>query len=124
MSLQHWRVLCLVGLFGLFSALFVSTLWWAPPAEFPRAVILLILALPLMLPMRGVLHGRVRAHVWASLVALPYVLLGIAFMADGSDVWRGLLVTLLSLMLFTGALGFARGKQLANAATNPEQKAN
>ena len=124
MSLQHWRALCLTGLFGLLSVIFASTLWWAPPAQFPKAVVLLILALPLALPLRGVLYGRIRAHVWASLVALLYVLLGIAVMADGSDVWRGLILILLSLMLFAGALGYARGKQLASAGANSAQKAD
>ncbi|MFP4160578.1 MAG: DUF2069 domain-containing protein, partial [Ectothiorhodospira sp.] len=61
MNRSHWkslfRLLTLGGLFGLLLLILMETLWISPPERLPRALVLAVLALPLLLPLRGLLHG-------------------------------------------------------------------
>lgn len=44
--------------------------WYSPPDNVPRALILLILVVPLVLPVRGFLHGRAMSYVGVAMVAM------------------------------------------------------
>ncbi|MFP4080499.1 MAG: DUF2069 domain-containing protein [Ectothiorhodospira sp.] len=112
MNRSHWkslfRLLTLGGLFGLLLLILMETLWISPPERLPRALVLAVLALPLLLPLRGLLHGRPRTHLATSLLVLPYFLIGSWLAATPELLPYGLLMTGLSLTLFTGCLGYAR----------------
>ena len=77
--------------------------WVAPPERVPRALLLLILVLPLALTLRGVLNERPKAYVLTGLVAMWLFAAGldIAFYVDG---WRagGWCLTALATALFIG----------------------
>lgn len=46
---------------------------WAAPAELaPTGLWLIVKSLPLLLPLFGVIHGRARSMLWASLLMLFY----------------------------------------------------
>ena len=51
--------------------------WLAPATRFPPGFWLTLKAVPLLLPLFGVLHGRAKAHVWAELVVLLYFMEGL-----------------------------------------------
>ena len=44
--------------------------WYSPPQDVPRALILLILVVPLVLPVRGFLHGRAMSYIAVAMVAM------------------------------------------------------
>ena len=71
-----WRV---IALGGYFSTLFFVMFWviWLSPDSTPRSVVLAIALLPMLLPLRGLLHGRRYTHAWASFLALPYFAFGV-----------------------------------------------
>jgi uncharacterized membrane protein len=104
------RGLTLAGFLGLFFTLLAFTGWIAPPERIPRALVLALLLFPLLFPLRGLLHGRVSTHAWSSLLALPYLVLGILWLPGGPVArLQGALVVLLSLAWFAGALLHVRG---------------
>ncbi|MBU3693341.1 MAG: DUF2069 domain-containing protein [Rhodocyclaceae bacterium] len=60
-------------------ALILLTVWWegvgAPLREGGSALVLK--GLPLLLPLLGLLHGRLKSIQWASLLTLPYLTEGL-----------------------------------------------
>lgn len=83
--------------------------WLAPPARAPISVVLALVAVPLLLPLRGLLHGRPYTHAWTSFLALPYFALGVDAVAAGlRPAWLGWAVIAASLTLFAAAVGYAR----------------
>ncbi|MGM0676924.1 DUF2069 domain-containing protein [Ectothiorhodospira marina] len=106
--MRNYRILTLGGFFGLLALILIATTWASPPEDFPRSLLLLLLGGPLLLPLRGLLHGRTQAHIWGSLLALPYVVIGVAMATTGSHQAYGLLMLVLSLVFFAGCLGYVK----------------
>lgn len=77
----------------------------------PVAGALIVLVGPLLLPLRGLLHGRPHTHIWTSFLALFYFAVGI-FHAAGPMIrpWLAWLAIGFSLLLFTGVLLYARSR--------------
>lgn len=114
-----FRVLALAGYFALLTLLLNWHTWIAPPTRVPISVVLLLVAVPLLLPLRGLLHGRVYTHAWTSFLALAYFALAVdAIAADVQPTWLGWASLVASLALFTGAIGYTRtrGRELRSAA--------
>ncbi|MEX1082023.1 MAG: DUF2069 domain-containing protein [Halofilum sp. (in: g-proteobacteria)] len=114
-SVRICRALALTGHL-LLLVLLLNWLTWLSPAErVPVSVMLLIVAAPLLLPLRGLLHGRIYTHAWASFLALPYFAFGVDAIAAGvRPEWLGWAAVIASLALFTGATGYTRlrGREL------------
>lgn len=103
------RILTLAGYFGLLALVLNWQTWIAPPARAPIALMLVLLALPLLAPLRGLLHGRVYTHAWTSFLALPYFVLGVDAIAAGvTPAWLGWAAVATSVTLFAGSVGYAR----------------
>ncbi len=119
-----WRLLALVGYFVLLIGLLNWMTWIAPPARLPVSLALILLAVPLLLPLRGLLHGRPYTHAWTSFLALPYFAFGIDALAAGqAPAWLGASAVASSLALFAGCVGYVRmrGRELrAEATERPE----
>ncbi len=83
--------------------------WMAPPALSFGPVVLVLFLLPLVLPLPGMMQGRPRAFITASLLALIYLAHGV-MEAYGSPAerWFALVEVMLSLFLFAAGLTFAR----------------
>ncbi|MCB1878161.1 MAG: DUF2069 domain-containing protein [Chromatiales bacterium] len=118
MKFSLWaRAATLAGYFGLLVLLLAWHAWLAPSALFPRALMLLVFVVPLLLPLRGLLHGRRYTHQWAPFLALPYLIVGIteAF-ANPQERALALLEILFSTLLLVGASVYARygAEQAAN----------
>lgn len=74
-------------------------------------------ALPLLLPLFGILRGRRYTHQWASMMILLYFTEGVVRIATDSGATQLLagLETLLALMFFVSTVLYAR-----RAAAHPE----
>jgi uncharacterized membrane protein len=106
-----WRIITLAAYFGLFLLLIAWTVWLEPPRRLPVALVLIVLVGPLLLPLRGLLHGRPYTHAWTSFMALFYFVAGV-FNAAGAMIrpWLAWLEIALSVTLFFGAVFYARAK--------------
>lgn len=114
-----YRVLALAGYFALLALLLNWHTWLAPPARVPISVVLLLVAVPLLVPLRGLLHGRVYTHAWTSFLALAYFALAVDAIAAGVEpAWLGWTALIASLTLFAGAIGYTRtrGRELRASA--------
>lgn len=102
----YWSAI--IGLFGLIFVIMGWTVLLAPANDTPRGLIL-ILQLPLLLlPMRGMLHGRPYTHAWATFVALLYFIIGVDNAAtEGREIY-GAIQVLLSTMMFMGGMIYTR----------------
>lgn len=111
MNLTHpslWRMLALAGYFGTLFFLMTWIIWFTPE-QTPRSIILAIALIPMLFPLRGLLHGRKYTHAWASFLALPYFAFGIDAMIHRTEMkWLGLVLVILSSIWFCGCVFFAR----------------
>jgi uncharacterized membrane protein len=80
-----------------------------PQNEALIAPLLLLLVLPLVVPLRGLLHGRRYTAAWVSLLSLFYFALGVAQIPDPAPVrWLASACTVLSLLLFVSTVAYVR----------------
>jgi len=109
-----WRAVTLAGYFALLALVLAHVTTLAPPERMPVAVAIAITALPLVAPLRGLLHERSYTHAWTSILALPYFVLGVDYIAGGrAPTWLGWAEVAASLTLFAGAVGFVRARARA-----------
>lgn len=103
------RGLALAAHLALLALVLAWYTWLAPPARAPISLVLALVAIPLLLPLRGLLHGRAYTHAWTSFLALPYFALGVDAVAAGvRPAWLGWAVVAASLTLFATTVGYAR----------------
>ena len=55
---RFWGGVALTGYFGLFGVLLLWYAWLEPSSRLPTALVLILLVGPLLMPLRGLLHGR------------------------------------------------------------------
>lgn len=104
-----WRNVALTAYLGLFVLIITWNIFIAPPEKYPLALILILLLIPLLFPLRGMLHGRRYTYAWSSMLALLYFIIGVAdAWSDPVDRVYGLLMTMLSIGWFTGAILYVR----------------
>lgn len=104
-SLQWASVLSLVALIALCLA---WELWMAPLREGGSA--LAFKALPLLLPLFGILRGKRYTYQWAWLLGLAYFTEGVvrSWSEAGASRQLAMAEIVLSLAFFTATVGFAR----------------
>jgi len=74
-------------------------------------------ALPLLLPLFGILHGKRYTHQWTSMLALAYISEGLVRAASDQGASRSLALaeTVVATLLFVGCLGYARAAEPSRA---------
>ena len=87
----------------LLSVLIAWNAWIDPPERIPRMIPMLALGLPLLLVLRGLLHGRRKTHQLAALLALVYFSLGLIDIAAGVVLY-GWLQTVAATVWFVALL--------------------
>jgi len=96
---------------SLISLLFLCLAWelWLAPLR-PGGSMLALKALPLLLPLFGILRGRRYTHQWTSMLALAYVAEGLvrAVSDQATSQTLAMAETFLAVLLFAGCLGHAR----------------
>jgi len=106
------RFLYALTLFGYFGTLTLLTAWYswlAPATLFPTALVLIVLLVPLLLPLRGLLHGHKYTFAWSCFLALLYFTHGV-MEAYSDDLTRplGLLEVAFSSLWFLSAMAYIR----------------
>jgi uncharacterized membrane protein len=105
------RVARLVASASLIALIFLCVAWelWVAPARAGGST-LALKALPLLLPLFGVLHGRRYTYQWSSMLILAYFTEGVvrAWSEHGSGQIMAVSEIVLSLAFFTSAVLYAR----------------
>lgn len=108
------KIVYITALASYFALIALVLLWetqWAPSRYAPPAFWLTLKTLPLLIPLRGLLHGRTHTCVWTSLLTLPYLSEGITLAyADPHQRAPAMVQTLLALVLFTACSVYAHLK--------------
>lgn len=103
------RALTLTGYFGLLALLLCWHVWLSPPERLPVALVLIALVVPLLFPLRGLLHGKPYTHSWVTFLAIFYLTLGLGeAVAAPSERLLAILEVVFSLMLLAGASWYVR----------------
>lgn len=102
------RLIAIVSLAALIVLCLAWELWLAPLR--PGGSLIALKALPLALPLPGVIAGRRYTYQWSSLLILAYFAEGATRAWAESDVSRTLALTevALSLAFFAAAVSYAR----------------
>lgn len=97
-----------ISLIGLLFLCLAWELWLAPLR--PGGSMLALKALPLLLPLFGILRGKRYTHQWMSMLSLAYVAEGLvrAVSDQGASQVLAVTETILATLLFAGCLGHAR----------------
>jgi uncharacterized membrane protein len=104
------RVLTLAGYFGLLILIINWFTWIAPPERVPRSLVMAALAIPLLFPLRGIIHAKRYTHQWIGFLSMLYFIIGV-------DVWYhhqatekllGMSMVVFSLLLMIGSSMYAR----------------
>ena len=97
-------IMTLIGYFGLLSSIILCNTILEPEPESPVALILLFVAVPLLFPLRGLLHGRPSSNIFAALLSLIYFVHGVTVVASDPDTRIFIVLEIFfSLVLFSGA---------------------
>ena len=108
------RALRLTAVASLLSLLALCLAWelWLAPLR-PGGSLVALKALPLALPLPGVLAGRRYTHQWSSLMILAYFAEGAtrAWAESGLPRTLALAELALSLIFFTAAVSYANATQ-------------
>lgn len=97
------------GYFGLITLLLAWLGWLSPPQSIPISVAMFLMLVPLLFPLRGILHGRPYTFAWASFLALFYFIHGVVeAYSTPSDRWLALLEVILSIAFYSGSVLYAR----------------
>lgn len=118
------RAASLVGYFGLLALVSAWAAIGAPADRMAVAPVLMLAVVPLLVWLRGILHGRPRAHFWVSVVALLYMAHGVVeLLSDTASRDLSILEVVLSLTLYFGAVFFARfrGRELRDQVAARER---
>lgn len=104
-------ITALASYFGLIALILLWETQWAPSRYAPPVFWLALKTLPLLIPLRGLLHARTHTYVWTSLLSLPYLSEGVTLAyADPYQRAPAMAQTVLALVLFTGCSLYAHLK--------------
>jgi uncharacterized membrane protein len=108
---------------SLLALIVLSLLWerWLAPIR-PGGSWLMLKAVPLLLPLRGLLKGKRYTYQWSSLLILAYLTEGLvrATSDTGTSQWLAMIETALSSLYFVSVLMFCYDTR--PSLTNPELK--
>lgn len=109
----RWRLLACASLVAL---IFLCLLWESVLAPLrPGGSLLMLKALPLLLPLRGLLHGRPYTYQWTSLLVLAWLCEGLVRVVSDHGAGRQLAAAevLLATLLFAACLLYVRARRAA-----------
>ncbi|HSG11931.1 MAG TPA: DUF2069 domain-containing protein [Gammaproteobacteria bacterium] len=104
------RIFYGITIAGYFGTLVLMTAWFAwlyPPQKAPISLTILLIAGPLLLPLRGILKEKRYTIAWSCFLALLYFIHGVL------EAWHtaptrtlGMMEVLFTTMWFSGAIGY------------------
>lgn len=102
------RTAVFAGYFGLLGLWLAWATVLAPARHAPTALVLSLAALPLLIPLRGMLHDRRGSFMWLGLLSLAYFIHGVGAATDASQRVQAGLEIAFSLCLFAGSVARLR----------------
>jgi uncharacterized membrane protein len=107
-KLGHLQAVAASSLIALIFLCLAWELWLAPLR--PGGSMLVLKTLPLLAPLRGILHGRVYTYRWASLLIWLYFAEGVmrSMTEAGLSALLASMEVALSLTFFASVAGFVR----------------
>ncbi len=111
----RWRRVAVVSLVALIVLCVVWELWLAPLR--PGGSWLVLKVVPLLLPLRGILRGRLYTFQWAAMLSLLYVAEGaVRGMTDPATISAALgwLELVLAGLFFVAAVAYVRPAKKAS----------
>ncbi len=116
------RWLTLLGYFSLLFGLFAWHLLIEPPAKHLISIIIFFQLGPLMLPLFGLLNGKLYTHAWSMYLAIFYFVIGVWYAGHDEDRMIGLYVIFTSLVFFTGTVIYTRymGQQVKASTSSSD----
>lgn len=113
-EIAHWTAIV-----SLIALIFLCLLWeaWLAPLR-PGGSLLMLKALPLLIPLFGILRGKVYTYQWTALLVLAYLTEGLvrAWSDRGMSQRLALLETGLALVLLASCVIYVRLSRPARAA--------
>jgi uncharacterized membrane protein len=103
------RTAAFAGYFGLLGLWLAWATTFAPTRHAPTSLVLAVSTLPLLLPLRGLLHDRRGSFLALGLLSLLYFIHGVVAATDASQWALAGLEIVFSLCLFSGAVARLRG---------------
>ena len=106
---SFFRLAAALALVSLIALCLAWELWLAPLR--PGGSLIALKALPLALPLRGLMAGQRYTYQWSSLLILGYFAEGVtrAWSDTGLSQKMAFLEVILSLVYFAAAVSYARG---------------
>jgi len=103
------RAAAVFAVIGLLLLMPAWILWLSPPVSWDPWFLLLIAMLPLLPPLAGLLRGRPYTYAWSGFISMIYFTHGVVeAWADSDARWLGLVEVVLAVMLYLGAIFYAR----------------
>ena len=116
-SPKGWYLLTLAGYLGTFFLLVIWFGWLVPPKQTPTSIALLYAGVPLLFPLRGLLHGRPYTNQWSLFLAVLYFAYGVmTAWSSPTDRPYALLEVALVIVWFVGAIGYVRSMRALRSA--------
>ncbi|MBW3694386.1 DUF2069 domain-containing protein [Vibrio sp. T187] len=112
---KQFRLLALFGNLSLLAWVLIWQLALSPHPHLSSYAIALVWAIPLLLPLPGILAGKPYTHAWANFVLMLYFLHALTILyIDGGERMLALVELILTSLGFAGNILFARsrGKEL------------
>lgn len=104
-----WYWLAMAGYVGLLALILIWNIWIIPANEVGISLVLIIMAAPLLFPLKGMLKASRYTFAWGSFLAMAYFAYGVMeAWASQTHQLYGLLMVLFSLMWFGFALAYVR----------------
>ena len=120
------RVTQLIASVSLIALIFLCVAWelWLAPVRAGGSA-LSLKALPLLLPLFGVLRGKRYTYQWSSMLVLAYFAEGVVrgYTETGWAAYLARVEVLLALVYFVSAILFIRATRTADRATTPPHAA-
>ena len=114
MKIALTRGIAITSYLGLIGLVMVWIVFLGGLADKYVSLYLLLLAGPLLIPLRGILATRDRALIWGALLALPYAVHGgMVVWAGADDRWLGAAEAALALLYLVSASYFIRWRAMS-----------
>lgn len=107
-KVNNFRLLALISYFLLMATMILWIIIAPHDPNYPTGIMLIFGVLPLLFPLRGLLHARPYTHAWTSFLMLFYFTLGVGeAYSDVNLIYSGLSIVF-SSFCFVGCLGFVK----------------
>lgn len=106
---QFFKHLALASYFGLMITLIIWITLGEHSDNYPTSAFLIIALVPLLFPLRGLLHGKPYTHAWTTFLMLLYFTHGIGevYSAGGVHLYASLEI-LFSFTTFVASITFIK----------------